>query len=77
MPSLRLWRALPHVEQSTSELRPPPLTLLLILQALLLAAGAWLGPTRSDCAYPGPAGGGGGRLGQHAYRRYGRCGQPF
>ena len=40
VPSLRLWRALPHVERSTSQLRPPPITLLLILQAILLAAGA-------------------------------------
>jgi hypothetical protein len=40
VPSLRLWQTLPHVERSTSQLRPPPITLLLVLQVILLAAGA-------------------------------------
>jgi Ca-activated chloride channel family protein len=38
--SLRLWQKLPQVERPRARLRRPPLSLLLILQALLLAAGA-------------------------------------
>ena len=39
--SLRLWQALPHVERPRARLRRPPLSVLLLLQALLLAAGAF------------------------------------
>lgn len=41
VPSLRLWRELPQVERPTPRLRRPPLSWLLLLQALLLAAGAF------------------------------------
>jgi Ca-activated chloride channel homolog len=54
VPSLRLWRALPRVERSTSRLRKPPLSLLLILQAILLAAG---GLALAQPAFTAPAGG--------------------
>ena len=39
--SLRLWRELPQVERPTPRLRRPPLSWLLLLQVLLLAAGAF------------------------------------
>lgn len=39
--SLRLWQALPQMERSRARLRRPPLSLLLILQALALAVGAF------------------------------------
>ena len=39
--SLRLWRTVPQVTRSQIRLRRPPLTLLLLLQILLLAAGAF------------------------------------
>ncbi len=54
VPSLRLWRALPNVERSTSRLRRPPLSILLILQAILLAAGAL---ALAQPAFTAPAGG--------------------
>ena len=54
VPSLRLWRVLPHVERSTAQLRRPPLSVLLILQALLLAIGAF---ALAQPAYTAPAGG--------------------
>jgi hypothetical protein len=38
--SLRLWRALPEVERSRARLHRPPLSLLLILQAIALILGA-------------------------------------
>lgn len=41
IPSLRLWRELPQVERPTPRLRRPPLSWLLLLQILLLAAGAF------------------------------------
>jgi hypothetical protein len=41
VPSLRLWRELPQVERPTPRLRRPPLSWLLLLQILLLAAGAF------------------------------------
>ncbi len=41
VPSLRLWRELPQVERPTPRLRRPPLSWLLLLQALLLGAGAF------------------------------------
>src|SRR5215210_1108936 len=40
VPSLRLWQNLPLVERPRARLRRPPLSLLLLLQALLLLAGA-------------------------------------
>jgi hypothetical protein len=39
--SLRLWDKLPQVDRPRARLRRPPLSILLILQALLLAAGAF------------------------------------
>ena len=39
--SLRLWERLPQVDRPRARLRRPPLSLLLILQALLLLAGAF------------------------------------
>ncbi|MEO8288322.1 MAG: VWA domain-containing protein [Chloroflexota bacterium] len=39
--SLRLWQAMPQMERSRARLRRPPLSLLLILQAIALAAGAF------------------------------------
>jgi hypothetical protein len=39
--SLRLWREVPQVDRSRARLRRPPLSLLLLLQVLLLAAGAF------------------------------------
>lgn len=54
VPSLRLWRTLPSVERSTSQLRRPPFSLLLILQAILLAAGAL---ALAQPAFTAPAGG--------------------
>lgn len=41
VPSLRLWRALPQVERPTPRIRRPPLSWLLLLQALLLGMGAF------------------------------------
>lgn len=41
VPSLRLWKELPQVERPTPRLRRPPLSLLLLLQALLLLIGAF------------------------------------
>lgn len=41
IPSLRLWRDLPEVTRPRLRLRKPPLSLLLLLQALLLVAGAF------------------------------------
>ncbi|HUP28309.1 MAG TPA: VWA domain-containing protein [Chloroflexia bacterium] len=38
--SLRLWQALPRVDRPRMSVRRPPLSLLLVLQALLLLAGA-------------------------------------
>jgi Ca-activated chloride channel homolog len=38
--SLRLWRALPEVERSRARLHRPPLSLLMILQAIALVLGA-------------------------------------
>ena len=38
--SLRLWRALPEVERSRARIHRPPLSLLLILQAIALVLGA-------------------------------------
>lgn len=54
VPSLRLWRVLPRVERSTSQLRRPPLSLLLLLQVLLLAIGAF---ALAQPAFTAPAGG--------------------
>ena len=53
VPSLRLWRVLPRVERSTAQLRRPPLSLLLILQALLLAIGGF---ALAQPAFTAPAG---------------------
>jgi hypothetical protein len=39
--SLRLWQKLPRVDRPRARLRRPPLSLLLLLQALLLLAGAF------------------------------------
>ncbi len=39
VPSLRLWEALPQVARSTAHIRRPPMSLLMLLQALLLAVG--------------------------------------
>ena len=41
VPSLRLWQALPQADQPRARLRRPPLSLLLLLQALVLGAGAF------------------------------------
>lgn len=41
VPSLRLWEKLPRIERPRARLRPPPLSLLLLLQALLLLAGGF------------------------------------
>ena len=38
--SLRLWRALPEVERSRARIHRPPMSLLLILQAIALVLGA-------------------------------------
>src|SRR5207253_2132249 len=38
--SLRLWQRLPDVDRPQAQLRPPPRSPLLLLQALLLLAGA-------------------------------------
>ena len=40
VPSLRLWEKLPQVDRPRARLRRPPLSLLLLLQLLLLTAGA-------------------------------------
>ncbi len=41
VPSLRLWHAIPRVERTHTNLRRPPLSLLLILEIIALAAGAF------------------------------------
>ena len=51
--SLRLWRQLPQMERTRSRLRRPPLSLLLILQALALALGAF---ALAQPAFTAPAG---------------------
>src|SRR5215217_4986920 len=40
VPSLRLWQALPQIDRTRTRLRRPPLSLLLLLQAIALALGA-------------------------------------
>ena len=41
VPSLRLWQKLPQMERTRSRLTRPPLSLLLVLQAVALALGAF------------------------------------
>ena len=41
VPSLRLWQALPQIDRTRTRLRRPPLSLLLLLQAIALTLGAF------------------------------------